>query len=86
MPTKAELKDKAFAEIDQRADELVALSKQILADPEPGFREFKTAGLVGDKFAQMGVPFRQRIGHDRFARGGDWRERRPYDGHYWRAG
>ena len=62
MPTKAELKDKAFAEIDQRADELVALSKQILADPEPGFREFKTAGLVGDKFAQMGVPFRSGLG------------------------
>ncbi len=62
MPTKQELKDKAFAEIDQRADELISLSKQILANPEPGFREFKTAALVGDKFAQMGVPFRSGLG------------------------
>ena len=62
MPTKQELKDKAFAEIDQRADELINLSKQILANPEPGFREFKTAALVGDKFAQLGVPFRSGLG------------------------
>ncbi len=62
MPTKQELKDQAFAEIDQRADELINLSKQILANPEPGFREFKTAALVGDKFAQMGVPFRSGLG------------------------
>ena len=62
MPTKQELKDRAFAEIDQRADELINLSKQILANPEPGFREVKTAALVGDKFAQMGVPFRSGLG------------------------
>ena len=62
MPTKQELKDKAFTEIDQRADELINLSKQILANPEPGFREFKTAALVGEKFAQMGVPFRSGLG------------------------
>ena len=41
MPTKEELKDRAFAEIDSRAEELISLSKQILANPEPGFREFK---------------------------------------------
>ena len=62
MPTKQELKDKAFTEIDQRADELINLSKRILANPEPGFREFKTAALVGEKFAQMGVPFRSGLG------------------------
>ncbi len=62
MPTAVELKDKAFAEIDQRADELINLSKQILANPEPGFREFKTAALVGEKFAEMGVPFRSGLG------------------------
>ena len=62
MPTKQELKDKAFTEIDQRADELISLSKQILVNPEPGFREFKTAALVGEKFAQMGVPFRSGLG------------------------
>ena len=62
MPTAAELKDRAFAEIDARANELVNLSKQILANPEPGFREFQTAALVGDQFAEMGIPFRSGLG------------------------
>ena len=62
MPTREELKDRAFAEIEDRADELIGLSKQILANPEPGFREFKTAAVVGEKFAEMGVPFRSGLG------------------------
>lgn len=62
MPTRDELKDRTFAEIDRRADELVNLSQHILANPEPGFREFKTAALVGEKFATMGVPFRSGLG------------------------
>ena len=62
MPTREELKDRAFAEIEDRADELIGLSQRILANPEPGFREFKTAALVGEKFAEMGVPFRSGLG------------------------
>ena len=44
--------------IDARADELVSLSKTILANPEPGFRETKTSRLVAQKFAEMGMPAR----------------------------
>ena len=62
MPTATDLKDRAFAEIDRRADELVRIAQQILAHPEPGFREFKTAALVGEQFAAMGVPFRSGLG------------------------
>ena len=62
MPTKEDLKDCAFAEIDRRGEELVRLSRQILAHPEPGFREFQTAALVGEQFATMGVPFRSGLG------------------------
>ena len=62
MPTKEDLKDCAFAEIDRRGEELVRLSQQILAHPEPGFREFQTAALVGEQFATMGVPFRSGLG------------------------
>lgn len=62
MPTATDLKDRAFAEIDRRADELVRIAQQILAQPEPGFREFKTAALVGEQFAAMGVPFRSGLG------------------------
>ena len=58
MPSREELKLRAFQEIDARADEIVALAKTILDNPEPGFREAKTSHLVAAKFSEMGVPFR----------------------------
>jgi amidohydrolase len=62
MPTKEELKQLVFQEIDSRADEIVNISKTILANPEPGFREVKTAKLVADTFAGMGLPVRTGLG------------------------
>lgn len=58
MPSKDELKRRAFQEIDARADEIVNLAQTILANPEPGFREIKTSQLVASKFAELGIPFR----------------------------
>ena len=86
MPTKQELKDRAFAEIDSRAEELINLSKHILANPEPGFREFKTAALVGEQFAAMGVPFRSGPGNDGPARRNHRRQRRAEHGDHGRTG
>ena len=57
-PAKEELKRRAMEVIDSRADELVSLSKAILENPEPGFRETKTARLVAGKFAEMGMQSR----------------------------
>ena len=62
MPSKEELKQLVFQEIDSRADEIVNISKTILANPEPGFREVKTSKLVADKFAEMGLPVRTGLG------------------------
>ena len=61
MPSREELKQLVFQEIDSRADEIVNISKTILANPEPGFREVKTAQLVAGKFAEMGIPERPLI-------------------------
>ena len=58
MPSKADLKRRAFDEIDSRADEIVDLAKTILKNPEPGFRETKTSRLVTGKLAELGIPFR----------------------------
>ena len=55
MPSKEELKRSAAEIIDSKADELVALAKTILAHPEPGFREVKTAKLVAEKFGALGL-------------------------------
>ncbi len=57
-PSREELKRRAAEAIDSRADELVALSKTILENPEPGFRETKTARLVAGKFAEIGMQAR----------------------------
>ena len=58
MPSKEDLKRRAFQEIDARSDEIVNLAKTILQNPEPGFRETKTSDLVARKFAELGIPFR----------------------------
>ncbi len=60
--SKEQLKRLAAETIDSRADELVSLSKTILENPEPGFRETKTARLVAGKFADMGLPSRIGLG------------------------
>ena len=58
MPSREELKRKAHAAIDSRADEIVNLSKTIGNHAESGFREVNTSRLVADKFAELGIPFR----------------------------
>ena len=55
MPSKEELKRSAAEIIDSKADELVTLAKTILAHPEPGFREVKTAKLVAEQFGALGL-------------------------------
>ncbi len=58
MPSREELKRRAFEEIDARADEIISLAKTILQNPEPGFRETKTSALVAKKLAEMSIPHR----------------------------
>ena len=57
-PSRDQLKQRAAEAIDSRSGELVSLAKDILANPEPGFRETRTARLVAAKFAELGMPAR----------------------------
>ena len=57
-PSRDELKRRAAEAIDSRSDELVSLVEDILANPEPGFRETRTARLIAAKFADLGMPSR----------------------------
>ena len=61
MPTAGELKARVTAEIDRHGDELIDIAKTILDNPEPGFREVKTAATVARAFQNLGIPFRDRI-------------------------
>ena len=57
-----EMKAAALAEIDRRGDELIGISKTILDNPEPGFREFKTARTVAEAFERFEIPYKDGIG------------------------
>lgn len=56
-----DLKRAAVDEIDRHADEIVRVSQRILAAPETGFREAKTARLVAATFTRLGIPYREGI-------------------------
>ena len=59
--TTEELKAKAIEEIDRRQDDIIGVAKAILQTPETGFREVKTAGITARKFAELGLPYRDKI-------------------------
>ena len=53
MPSKEDLKRRADEIIDAKADDLISIAKTILSNPEPGFREGKTAKLVAEQFGSL---------------------------------
>ena len=55
MLTLEELKRRACSAIENRRKEIVDVSRQVLANPEAGFRETKTAALVSRKFNELGI-------------------------------
>ncbi|MDP6402708.1 MAG: amidohydrolase, partial [SAR202 cluster bacterium] len=54
-------KSAVYSEIDRRGDEAVRIAKEVLANPEPGYREHKTSGLVASEFRRIGIPFQDGI-------------------------
>ncbi|MER3450675.1 MAG: amidohydrolase [Chloroflexota bacterium] len=57
MPTREELKRAVCDAIDGARDEIIRIGEDIYRHPEPGFKEFRTAGIVADHFASWGIPF-----------------------------
>ncbi len=60
--TKEELKARVCAAIDRRAQEIIGIGEQIFHQPELGFKEFKAAALVREKFASLGLEFKEGLG------------------------
>lgn len=61
MPSKEELKTKVCREIDKRAEEIIGIAQEICRNPEPGFREVKTARLVANKFTEFGLKYQDGL-------------------------
>jgi len=55
MPSKEDLKRLASEIIDSKAENLISIAQTILKNPEPGFRELKTAKLVAEQFGALGL-------------------------------
>src|SRR5437764_5623251 len=55
MSSKEQLKRAVCETIDRRADTIIDLGETILRHPETGFNEVKTAALVADRMAALGL-------------------------------
>ena len=55
MLTVQELKRLACETIDKRKKEIIGVAQQALSHPEAGFREYRTASLVGQKFNELQI-------------------------------
>src|SRR6058998_3747261 len=53
--TKDELKRRVWEAVDRRGEEIIGLGEQIGRHPELGFKEVKTARLVEETFARLGL-------------------------------
>src|SRR5262245_46971202 len=53
--TRDELKRKVFATINRRAEAIIGIGERIRKQPEMGFKEVKTAGLVHETLVRLGL-------------------------------
>jgi amidohydrolase len=56
-----DLKNRVCAAIDARRDAIIGISREIAANPETGFREYKTARIVADAFREFGMEPREGL-------------------------
>ena len=57
-----DLKKKVFAAIDANAEKIVEIGETVWKNPEPGYREYKTAALAAEVFKSLGLPTREKLG------------------------
>ena len=57
----AELKKRVLAAIDEAREEIIALGEEIMAQPELGYKEFKTSALIESRFKAMGLPYKKNL-------------------------
>ena len=58
MTTIADLKQRVAAAIDDRRSKIIAVGETIMGRPELGFKEFETAALVAETFAELELDYR----------------------------
>src|SRR5574340_854964 len=56
-----DLKQRICAAIDARRDDLLAIADDILRHPETGYREVRTARVVAEQFAKLGLRYEEGL-------------------------
>jgi amidohydrolase len=59
--SREDLRKRVIEAIDRRASEIIEIGDAIWANPELGFKEFKTAELVESKYEEMSWTFKNKI-------------------------
>ena len=59
--TKEILKHKALQAIDENRETIITIAKLIWAEPEEGYREYKTAQKVEEIFDEWGIPYEKGL-------------------------
>ena len=59
--TKAELKRIVCEAIDARKEEIIEIAEKIKKNPELGYKEYKTAGLVKETLTSLGIEYRDGL-------------------------
>ena len=59
--TVAEMKKRACEAVDKNHDKILAVAESIFAEPELGYKEFKTAAKVKAVFDELGFPYRDGV-------------------------
>lgn len=60
--SNAELKAKVLAAIDANAGQIIEIGDTIWKNPEPGYREYKTAALAAKIFKSLNLPTQEKLG------------------------
>ena len=59
---KQDVKRKIIATIDEKAQEIIGIGEDIFANPELGYKEFRTSGIVAEALGGLGLPIEKGLG------------------------
>ena len=61
MRTLSEVRAAVSEAIERRSEEIIAMGDYVWKNPEPGYKEFKTAKYANEKLRALGLPLRENL-------------------------
>ena len=55
------MKNRVYSAIDARRDDIIRIAETVMKNPELGYKEYKTAELVKEKLAELGLCYRDKL-------------------------